>query len=534
MLTELHVESVGIFEDASFECGPGLTVVTGETGAGKTLLVESLGALLGRRVDSHLIGPAAAHARIDGRFQNGDHECVLSRVITESRSKAYVDLRPATIQALSERAHGFMSLTSQGEIDTSFTDEALRAALSRIDRSIAGLEAEYAAAWNRRRKIEQRIGESGGNERESAQMLDLYQFQLVELNEANLEDPNEYTTLDAQIDVLRQSDDIRRAIELALTVLSSGAGDGILQTIGALQKFEFFRVQVDRLSGVQAEMDDVVIELRSARDALADDAGQLERGIQRQHQLKGLMRKYGESLSAVIEYRDALQSRIDGLLHLSQNREELEREREAVLGELRGIAATLCERRAAVGADLSRRIEEHLHALHMDAARVELRVQPASLHSSGADRIEMWLAANRGSDLKPLEAVASGGERSRILLGLQLEVLPQVETVIFDEIDAGIGGATGQSVGQHLAELAKTRQVLCVTHLPQVAAFADAHVVIRKHDDGARVRAQLATLDTREERMQELARMLAGMEGSQNAQEHASELLDQAAQKKSA
>ncbi|MGB2756738.1 MAG: AAA family ATPase, partial [Acidimicrobiia bacterium] len=225
MLTELHVEAVGIFQDATIEFGPGLTVVTGETGAGKTLLVESLGALLGRRTDVHIIGPGAENARIDGRFQTGDVECILSRVITPQRSKAYVDLRPATLHALTERAHDRMSMTGQGEIATGFTDHALRVALSRVDAELGPIEADYSDCWTRRRKLEQRIAEQGGDEREIAQMIDLYEYQLRELTVARLDDPEEFNALEPLIEALREHDEVRRGIEIASRALTESAGD---------------------------------------------------------------------------------------------------------------------------------------------------------------------------------------------------------------------------------------------------------------------------------------------------------------------
>ncbi len=533
MISELHVEQIGIFTNLTVDFEPGLTVITGETGAGKTLLVEAFGLLLGNRADGNVISDGAQQARVDGRFRNDTQETVLSRVVGEGRSRAYIDGRPSTLAQLAECSSTWVSLTSQGDVATAFSHAALRVALRAESPEVLHAEERVTAMWAEREQLLQLREGLSTDPREAEQLLDLYRYQLREFEQIGIEDPQEYERVEQEVEVLRNYETAQRGFMEALSALSHDGVTAVDIATSALAKAAAGHPLLERLQGLQAEMEDVIAELRILAEGIDDPAEQLQRAMQRQHDLKTLLRKYGESLEEVLAFRDALPIRIQELEERSERRSSIEAEISVATAALEEAADELRQQRKAAADRLSPRIVAHLQHLHMEHAQVDIRVTPATVGPHGADAISMWMSTNRGSSLKPLQSIASGGERSRVLLGLQLEVRPEVDTLIFDEIDAGIGGATGHAIGEHLATLARTHQVLCVTHLPQVAAFADHHLVIKKTDTPTGTIGTVTSLQSDSDRARELARMLAGVEDSAVAQQHAHELLQVAADRRS-
>jgi DNA repair protein RecN (Recombination protein N) len=529
VITELHVEALGIFDACTASLGPGFTVITGETGAGKTLLVESLGLLLGKRADTNLIANGSSEARVDGRFESNDNELILSRRLTFERSHAYVDARPATLATLTEHSRQQMALTSQGDVATGFSEPALYAALAATSDTVRNAELEYGTTWSSVVAIRERLKAQDENPQTQAQMLDLYRFQLAELERAAIVDLHEFEALDRSLERLRNRAVIAETCEQIDHLLSNQVVDALSESHALLRRVPTLEHLAESLESSREQCVQVLRELRELSTVDESDEETMSIAVNRQHELKSLMRKYGNSLETVIAYRDGLTDLIAVAESADERRAELERELEGAMGALERCASNLFDQRMSAAAMLGPRIEAHLEELHMAGAIVSFALERGAPRSSGADRIELLIGANRAAPLKPLSAVASGGERSRLLLALQLEVAPDTPTLIFDEIDAGIGGAAGLAVGRKLAALAEHHQVLCVTHLPQVAAFADEHWVVAKSDTDGKPVASITKLQSSEERTQELARMMAGVADSATAREHARELLNQAA-----
>jgi DNA repair protein RecN (Recombination protein N) len=523
MLTELHIRDLGVIEDARLVLGPGLTALTGETGAGKTMIVEAIELLVGGRAEALLVRPGRTEAVIEGRFVTGDDELVLARIVPQQgRSRAYRNGRLATIGTLAEEGAGLVDLHGQHAHQSLLAPSTQRAALDRY----GGIDhAPLVAARLRIRQLDDELAGLGGDERVRAREIDLLHFQLAELDAADLRDPDEDEALEAEEDLLADALAHREAGERALTLLADdGARDALGLGLATLTGRTPFTEAADRLRLLLAELDDVVASLRDAAERIEEDPERLAELRQRRQLLRDLRRKYGDTLAEVIDFaRDARRRSADLEQH-ADRAAALQQERSVALAELRSAEATVARQREQAAPRLARAVEERLQALGMTSARLEIGVAG----SGPADEVELRLGANVGEPALPLARVASGGELARAMLAVRLVLTEAPDTLVFDEVDAGVGGAAALAVGRALSELGRRHQVFVVTHLPQVAAFADRHVVVRKHERAGRTIADAAEVDG-DARVAELARMLSGMSDSATARDHARELLASAA-----
>lgn len=552
VLAELVVSDLGVIHRASVLLEEGMTAITGETGAGKTLIVEAIELLLGARADPGLVRSGADEARVDGRFITEDREVVVSRVVPRSgRARAYVDGRPVAVGALAERAAGLIDLHGQHAHQTLLAPGSQRDALD----SFAGIEDDdlREARANRRRLLADRAA-LGGDERARAREIDLLAFQLAELAGAGLGDPHEDEKLAAEEDLLTGAQAHREALIGATEAL---AGDeGVLTLLGVVRQFlggkAPFGTEADRVKNAASELDDVASELRSHLARLDDDPARLAVLRERRHLLRQLRRKYGETIAIMISFQGETERRLDELQRHDERAAKIDDElRKVVLAERRARDRIATLRRKAAGPFASA-VQEQLGRLALSSARfvVKVTTDEAMCGDVGDDadasngvsdsRVLFEFSANPGSDPAPLAKVASGGELARVMLALQLallgrsrpahlgEVHAEESTLVFDEVDAGIGGETALSVGDALAELGIRRQVLVVTHLAQVAASANAQVHVRKSvESSSRGSTTLTTVSrlTESERVGEVARMLAGDPASPAALRHAEDLL---------
>ena len=526
MLAELHVRDLGVIADLHLLLGPGMTVLTGETGAGKTLVVEAIELLVGGRADSVLVRPGAQEALIEGRFVTGDgqDETVLARVVPrDGRSRAYVEGRLATAAELADRGRALVDLHGQHAHQSLLSARMQRAALDRF----AGVDlAPLAEARQRLRAIDDALAALGGDARARAREVDLLRFQLAELDAASLADSDEDRRLEAQEDALADATAHREAAAAGYDALSGdgGALDALGRAVDAVAGRLPFADLDARLRALQAELAEAASDLRQAGDAIVDEPELLDQVRARRRLLRELCRKYGEQLSEVMAYQEEAQARLAELESHSVRVEALEGERKKALAAVDGEAAVVARARRHAAPALAARVQEHLATLAMPGARLEVTVGGPD----PADDVEFRLAANRGSPPLPLAKVASGGELARAMLAARLVLTEAPPTLVFDEVDAGVGGEAALAVGRALAELAADRQVLVVTHLPQVAAFADVQVVVSKDDVGDRTVASARPV-TGGDRVVELSRMLSGQPSSGTARGHAEELLATAA-----
>ena len=566
VLEEIRIRSLGVIEESVLELGPGFTAITGETGAGKTMIVTALGLLLGGRADSGAVRTGARAARVDGvvnlraeaassklgdRVEElggeiEDGRVLLARQISaEGRSRAFAGGAAVPATALASIADALVAVHGQSDQHRLLHTSAQRDALdSFAGKKALGLKASYVDLYARLQRTEDELTEVIATARERAREADLLRFGLGEV-EAVAPEPGEDDALAAEEARLGFADTLRTAAQQARECLSSEAGgdDALATTSAARACLDGVRDHdpeaaglADRLAEVSYLLSDVAADVSSYASGLETDPVRLAVVSERRAALTALTRKYGETIDEVLAWEATASERLLELDNTDQRIETLRGEGDALRTELGAVAAALSGERTRAARRLSQVVTAELVALAMPHAAFTVTVaQRDAFTASGLDDIEFQLAANRGAEPRPLNKGASGGELSRVMLAVEvaLAATNPVPTFVFDEVDAGVGGKAAVEVGRRLAMLARHAQVLVVTHLPQVAAFADDHVVVVKSSDGSVTTSGLTALSD-EGRVKELSRMLAGLEDSDTALAHAQELLEAAQGSRSA
>jgi DNA repair protein RecN (Recombination protein N) len=530
MLTELHIENLGVIERLDLALGVGMTAVTGETGAGKTMLVDALELLVGGRADATVVRPGATEARVDGRFVVADEELVLSRVVpAEGRSRAYIDGRPSTVGALADAAAGLVDLHGQHEHQSLLATATQRAALDLFG---AVDVAPLGAARARLTVVDAELAALGGAARERAREIDLLRFQVAELDAAALDEPDEEQQLAAREELLADAAGHREAGRAVHDALADdgGARDAVAAALSTVAGRAPFRGSADRLAALLAELDDVIGELRDTTEGIDEDPEQLAAVRQRRQLLRDLGRKYGDDVGEMLRYRDDAGARLAELEGHDRRATVIDAERAAAADAERAAAATVGAARRAAGPALGAAVTERLRELALPHASITVELADATVDPAG-EQVQFHFTANPGSPPQPLTKVASGGELARAMLALRLVLTGDdepgrdgVRTLVFDEVDAGIGGTAATAVGRALAEVGRRHQVLVVTHLAQVAAQATTQVAVVKSVAGD-VTTATAAVVAGDERVAELARMLSGEDGGDAARRHAVQLL---------
>jgi DNA repair protein RecN (Recombination protein N) len=528
MLVELGVSDLGVIDSLRLLFAPGMTAVTGETGAGKTMVVEAIELLVGARSDSMLVRPGAAEATVEGRFVLDDEEVVLTRVVpSEGRSRAYLNGRLAPVSALAEWGERLVDLHGQHAHQSLLGASTQRGALDRfggIDlTSLRDARADVT-------RIDALLAELGGDDRSRAREIDLLRFQVDELERAHLGDPAEDDRLALEEDELADALAHREAASIAGAALhdDGGAIDSLGMAIAAVAGRRPFESIEGRLRSVAADLADTGDEMRAVGERIEDDPERLTAVRERRQLLHDLRRKYGETIADVLRYLDEARTRLAELESYETRAAELDAERATALERAATEAATVGAARRSAAPKLASSVERELAELAMAKAKLGVEVGDRD----PGDDVSFLLAANPGATLLPLNKVASGGELARAMLALRLVLLDGRDdagppTLVFDEVDAGIGGQAAAAVGRALATLGTERQVFVVTHLPQVAAFAGTHIAVTKATARGKTTATAALLDE-EGRVIELSRMLSGSPDSSTARDHAAELLESA------
>jgi DNA repair protein RecN (Recombination protein N) len=532
MLVELRVENLGIIADLLLPLSEGMTVITGETGAGKTLIVDALDLLCGGRADPSTVRDGADEARVEGRFVDGDEEIVLARVVpVRGRSRGYLNGHLATVAELATRGRTLVDLHGQHAHQSLLVPAEQRLLLDRYaGPSAFSARAELVAARANRRVAEEEQDAIGGDDRSRARQLDLARHEVGEIDAAGIDDPDEETALAAEEDILADAEAHRAALDVAHERLDGPVQDALGAAIAAVESRAPFATIADRLRSLQIDAAEVGHDVRVAAEQIVADPQRLADVQQRRARLRELVRKYGPTLADVHTYaRDAR----DRIAELERHDERAATLAATIAQADRNVAAaaqTLSAARVAAAGPLADAVEHHLRQLAMPAATFDVAVEAGDFVTAGddgADEVTFLLAPNPGEPARPLARAASGGELARAMLALRVVLSVAPPTLVFDEVDAGIGGEAGTAVGQALATLGGRHQVLCVTHLPQVAAFADAHIAVSKADIGGRTVAT-AELVLDDARVGEVSRMLAGVGESSHARRHAQELLTRA------
>lgn len=522
MLTELSVSNLGVIAELSLVLRPGMTAVTGETGAGKTLVVGAIDLLLGGRADSGLVRTGTDEAVVSGRFVLGDDgtdEVILRRVIPRAgRSRAYVNGHPATAAELADHGRRLVDLHGQHAHQSLLRTSVQRGALDRF----GGIDLEpLRTARKELRAVEDALEALGGDERSRSREIDLLRFQLTEIDDVGLDDPDEDAHLEALQDSLAGASQNREAAARAVAALADDGGILFLlaDVHASLGDEPTFAPLATRLAGLDAELGDVTSELRRLADHLEDDPERLAEVTDRRKVLHDLRRKYGDELVDVLRFRDEVAERLAALEDHDRAALALDGERQVLARRVADAEAAVGVARRAAAPKLAKAVVEHLKVLGLEKASFSVQVGDRS-----GDDVAFLFSANPGAEPAPLTKVASGGELARTMLALRLVLSDGPSTLVFDEVDAGIGGTAAIAVGRALAELGTDHQVLVVTHLAQVAATADNQAVVAKDVHGRSTSTSVVDVEG-DDRVVELARMLSGTPDSVAAQEHATELL---------
>jgi DNA repair protein RecN (Recombination protein N) len=538
VLEELHVRDLALIEEARLELGPGMTVLSGETGAGKTVLVGALKLLLGERADATLVRSGAGEALIEGRFRVDDVErTARRRVGADGRSRCYLDGEMATVGALADALGPLVDLHGQHDHQMLLQPSRHSGIFDRFAgppafEALEGYREAYALCSRATAERDALLDAMRDREGRIAQL----RF-LVDEVDAVAPRPREDDEIGERLPLLRHGERLTEAASNAWASLSAeaGAGDSAAEALGALRRVEGLDPALDAMAAQLAELDvllaDAARRLRDYGEGVEFDPAALNEAEARLAALSTLKKKYGPALDDVLTARDRAAADVEGLEAGEEGIARAEaRVAEAEAGLLEAAGA-LSGVREDAAAGFESALTDASRDLAMPGARFEVSRTPLDRESwtpDGPERLEFLYAPAPGEPPRPLARIASGGEVSRVMLALKgvLGDADPVPVLVFDEIDAGIGGATAVSVGRRLKALAEGRQVLVVTHLAQVAAFADAHLVVERTDSGGRAQTRV-TVASGEERVGELARMLSGTDSDASIA-HARELLESA------
>jgi DNA repair protein RecN (Recombination protein N) len=592
MLREIHIRNYAVVENLKLEFFPGLNLLTGETGSGKSILVDALGLVLGGRASPDVIRTGEDRASVTAVFQaespalwshwleeqglcgSEETEILLRREVQSGgKSRLLINDQPVTLSAVRSLARRLVDIHGQNEHVALLDRDVQLDLLDQFAGSQKLLE-QVGQVFRQRRELEREMQALSQNEQERLRSADLLRFQADELDRARLE-PGEDGRLENERRMLGNIERLRAVASSAFANLYEDEGSVcarlalVEKSLQDLHRYEASSgAYIEPLASARAVLEDLASYFRDYLGTLEADPSRLEEVEERLAQLDRLKCKYGKSIEEILAYRERAVEQLNKLEHADERLAELGRELEIASSEYRRVAGMLSEKRRLAAKSLEKRICEELGQLGMEKARFEVCFLPAE-HAlggaRGADEIELRISPNPGEELRAIEKIASGGELSRLMLALKTvvaehlsgggpnwvrqpapgdgsahkrskgtplrssEVRGWTPTLVFDEVDAGIGGRVAECVGQRLKKLSRSAQVLCVTHLPQIACFADHHFYVEKVERGGRTLTELQYLAEDTARAAELARMLSGSQITEAVLKHAAAMLRQAA-----
>lgn len=526
MLDEITAANLGLIASAEVRLAPGLTVITGETGTGKTLMLGALRLLRGDKASKGVIGPHDDACAVSARFVDGDDEHVVRRTVDPQRSRAYLDGVAATAGDLADALARRVAIIGQHDQLTITSTAGVRALVDRrLDTAGSAARDRYLRAWDARVALRRELEEVGGDLRAVERERDMATFQIHEIDDAAI-DPDTDVDLRDRVVAMRNADALVAEFDVALSSLGEeGAGSGLDRALAALARATALDPAATPLHERATDLASQVNEL--ARDVAAHvtdieaDPVVLAAMEERLALLGQLRRKYGDSIEDVLAFRKEAEATRDRLSAVLESAQDIDRRREAVTAELAEAGERLRTARQAAADAIAADAITHLTDLGFTDPIVAIAVEEAEPGASGADSLSVRFASNADLAPGPVSGIASGGELSRLVLALSLAAgFAEASTLAFDEIDTGIGGATALAMGEKLKALAEHRQIVCVSHLPQVAAFADRHIRVDRTGSTAVVEVL-----AEDDRIRELTRMLSGLSASEPGLDHARELL---------
>lgn len=559
MLRELHIRNLAIIDDASVEFGKGFNVLTGETGAGKSIIINALALALGERAAGDLIRSGEKEAVVEALFDTPpklsdqsvyeslrdtgieiEDGIIMKRLVSsQGRSRAYINGSMVNIQTLSDVSKSFIDVHGQYEHQSLLSHEVQLDMLDEYGGLLPDRE-EVKSVYDKLNNLKRRITELLIREKERAQRLDMLKFQVNEINAADLNEGDE----ERLTDELKVLSNAVRLTELAnhsyesLYSSESSCISNLSQILGSLKAISGIDPKADDSVKSLKEsiplLEEVAYFLRDYKDSLYFSPERLDVVQERLELIKGFKRKYGDSIRAILDFKDRAEKEFNELERSEEMLGSLKDELAGLKEALTEKASRLSTKRGQVARKIEPLIEAELSKLSMPDTRFSINFSRETgddttegfrASQNGIDRIEFLISPNIGEELKPLSKIASGGELSRIMLALKgtLSKGDRIPVLVFDEIDAGIGGIAAEAVGQRLKKLSLTHQVICITHLPQIASYADRHLKIEKRVEGKRTVVEIREIE-KEKRTEEISRMLSG-DTSDASMKHAREML---------
>lgn len=557
MLVELAVENYAVVESIRVRFHTGLNLLTGETGSGKSIVVDAVALLLGGRASAEMVRAGAPRARVSGIFEVTptpalttlldaagieieDGELLIEREIQPGgKSRAFAGNRPATAALLRDLAPHLADIHGQHDQQQLFSSEVQCQMLDAFAHA-EPLLARVAEVFQRWKQVSAELAELDRTAQEKLRLADLWQFQRKEIESVDPQ-PGEDAELENERRVLRNVVRLQEIAGAAFAALSEDP-DSVTTQMGQISKRLDELARIDEgamaihaaIEPAKLAIDDATRALGRYIDHLEADPGRLDEVESRLAAIEKLKRKYGGSVESVLEFLGEAVQGLSAVETSSDRRAALEKEAEESTRAYEAAASELSAQRKEAAIQLAKNVTQELASLAMEKTRAEIRVSSSDWSVDGADRVEFLISPNQGEELKPLEKIASGGELSRVALALKTCTAGKTRknevprTLVFDEVDAGVGGSAAESVGRRLKKLSAANQVLCVTHLPQIAGFADHHYFVEKHAERGRTVASIQEL-AGEARTREIGRMLSGERITQEALRHAEQLLKLAA-----
>jgi DNA repair protein RecN (Recombination protein N) len=551
MLLELVVENYAVIEQLRVRFHTGLNLLTGETGSGKSIVVDALGLLLGGRASADMVRSGAVRARVAGIFEvpNGspvrrlldpagieieDGELLIEReILAEGKSRAYLGSRPVAVSLLKDLGTALADIHGQHDQQLLFSSDAQRDMLDAFAGTTELLE-RVASVYGRWRGAGSELAGIEQSEQEKLRLVDLWSFQRKEIEAAGLQ-AGEDVALESERRVLQNVQRLQEAAGAAYAALYDSPESALsLTQVAGKRVEELCRIDSsmeaarDHLGAAAVSLEEASYVLRDYVARLEANPGRLDEVENRLAAMDRLKRKYGKSLEEVLGFLEEVRAQLASVENAGERMEALRAQQGKLASEFEKLAAELAAARQRAARKLEKRVEAELAQLAMERTVFRIEITPSAWAGHGADRIDFLVSPNLGEEPRALEKVASGGEISRIALALKTcfsgPKSPLVRTLVFDEVDAGVGGAAAEGIGRRLKKLAAANQVLCVTHLPQIASFADHHYRVEKREADGRTVAAIEELDSAA-RTREVGRMLSGQRLTPEALKHAEQLI---------
>lgn len=553
MILEMYMKNCALIEESRLTINSGLNILTGETGAGKSIIIEALGLCLGEKYDRSFLrkgtDKGVCEILVSSKSSNlkevldkydidyDDDEIIITRVIySDGKSVARINGRTVKVSILKEVACTIVDLHSQHQNQVLLNKDTHIRFLDLFgEKDIQKLKANYKESYNEFNKIKKELNDLTENkdDMEIQREIDLIKFQINEIDAANL-NPEEYEDLKSQRELCRNSEKIYNNLSLSYEKLYEGninAVDLIGMASKELSDISSYDKNIseysENIERIMYELQDISREIRDYKENISFNPYEMEEIEQRIDKINNLRRKYGNSIKDIFEYRQKIQNRLDEILNRDEKVAALKAELEKLESVLYDKAKEVSKARKKVAVDLQDVLIEELHSLNMKNVVFEVSFREIPFNQNGCDDVEFMASFNLGEDIKPIYKVASGGEMSRFMLAFKtiLADIDEIDTLVFDEIDTGISGIAAQIVGEKLSKIGKKKQVMCITHLPQIAANGHTHYRIEKNTSNNRTYTNIKEL-TFDERIDEIARLIAGNNITEKTIEHAHEIIE--------